>query len=48
MRKGVYPYSYIDSFERLNESQLTKKESFFHELTEYNYSEKEYNHAVHV
>jgi len=27
-RKGVYPYDYVDSFEKLNEKQLPSKEAF--------------------
>ena len=33
-QKGVYPYDYMDSFERFNETQLPSKDDFFSQLTE--------------
>ena len=32
LRKGVYPYEYMDSWERFNETMLPSKESFYSEL----------------
>ena len=32
-QKGVYPYDYMDSFERFNETQLPSKDDFFSQLT---------------
>ena len=32
LRKGVYPYEYMDSWERFNETSLPPKESFYSEL----------------
>ena len=32
LRKGIYPYEYIDSWERFNEESLPDKESFYSEL----------------
>ena len=32
LRKGVYPYEYMDSRERFNETMLPSKESFYSEL----------------
>ena len=29
LRKGVYPYQYVDDFEKLIETTLTKKEEFY-------------------
>ena len=29
LRKGVYPYEHMDSFERFNETILSKKKSFY-------------------
>ena len=29
LRKGVYPYEYMDSFERFNETSLPPKEAFY-------------------
>ena len=31
-RKGVFPYDYIDSIEKLNETELPPKEAFFDKL----------------
>ena len=31
-RKGVYPYEYMDSFERFNETKLPKKEEYYSSL----------------
>ena len=32
LRKGVYPYEYMDSWENFNETELPDKESFYSEL----------------
>ena len=29
LRKGVYPYEYVDSWEKFNETSLPSKEDFF-------------------
>ena len=29
LRKGVYPYEYMDSWERFNEASLPDKKNFF-------------------
>ena len=29
LRKGVYPYDYMDNWERFNETSLPSKESFY-------------------
>ena len=33
LRKGVYPYEYVDNWERFNETLLPNKESFFKNLS---------------
>lgn len=48
LRKGVYPYDYMDSFERLQETQLPPKEVFFSTLTGEHISEEDYDHAQRV
>ena len=32
LRKGVYPYEYMDSWERFNETSLPAKKDFYSEL----------------
>ena len=32
LRKGVYPYEYMDSWERFNETALPNKKAFYSEL----------------
>ena len=44
-RKGVYPYEYMDSLERFNETKLPPKESFYSRLTEEDISDEDYTHA---
>lgn len=47
-RKGVFPYEYVDKYERLEENALPSKESFYSRLTGSNISEKDYIHAQNV
>ena len=44
-QKGVYPYEYMDSFERFQEPQLPPKDTFYSSLTEEGISEIDYTHA---
>ena len=48
LRKGVYPYEYMDSWERFNETSLPPKKDFYSELILEDISEKDYNHAQKV
>ena len=48
LRKGVYPYAYIDEWDKFNEKVLPGKESFHSNLTLENISEKDYAHANNV
>ena len=48
LRKGVYPYEYMDSWERFNETSLPPKKDFYSELTLENITDKDYNHAQKV
>ena len=41
-RKGVYPYSYMDSFEKFEESCLPPKEKFYNDLSKTHISEDEH------
>src|SRR5215469_15786808 len=45
LRKGVYPYDYMDSIERLNEAALPPKEAFYSKLNDSNISAEDYEHA---
>ena len=45
LRKGVYPYEYIDEWDKFNEKVLPGKESFSSNLTLENISETDYAHA---
>ena len=48
LRKGVYPYEYIDEWDKFNEKVLPGKESFYSNLTLGNISEIDYAHANNV
>ena len=45
LKKGVYPYEYMDSWERFNETSLPPKKDFYSELTLQDISNKDYEHA---
>ncbi|XP_011700257.1 PREDICTED: uncharacterized protein LOC105457338 [Wasmannia auropunctata] len=47
-RKGVFPYEYIDCVEKLKETRLPPRESFYSSLTDDTVSESDYAHAVNV
>ena len=47
-RKGVFPYEYIDCFERLQDTCLPPRESFYSSLTGDTISESDYAHAENV
>ena len=48
MRKGVYPYEYMDSWERFEETKLPPKEAFYSKLSDGNISDSDYEHAQRV
>jgi len=48
IRKGVYPYSYFDSFEKFEEQQLPPKSAFYNDLKGEELDQKDYDHAVTV
>ena len=41
-RKGVYPYSYMDSFEKFKETSLPPKEAFFNDLSKKGISDEDF------
>ena len=47
-RKGVYPYEYMDSFERFEEPHLPPKDAFYTSFTEEGISEIDYTHVQRV
>ena len=48
IRKGVYPYEYMDSWERLDETDLPPIEKFYSSLSGSNISPEDYEHALNV
>ena len=44
LRKGVYPYEYMDSWERFNETSLPDKESFYSNLNLESITDEDYEH----
>ena len=47
-RKGVYPYDYVSSLEKLSETQLPPKEEFYSKLNDEDISVDDYQHAINV
>ncbi|KAE9522371.1 hypothetical protein AGLY_017202, partial [Aphis glycines] len=47
-RKGVFPYEYVDSWSKLNDSFLPSKLKFYSTLTDENITDDDYIHAKNV
>lgn len=47
-KKGVFPYDFLDSHEKLNYPCLPPKSSFFNKLNDSNITDEQYNHATKV
>ena len=47
-RKGVYPYDYVSSLDKLSETQLPPKEEFYSKLNDEDKSDEDYQHAINV
>ncbi|XP_057296278.1 uncharacterized protein LOC130625239 [Hydractinia symbiolongicarpus] len=47
-RKGVYPYEYVDSFDKFNETKLPAKDAFYSKLNRTGISDADYAHAQKV
>ena len=45
LRKGVYPYEYMDNWERFNEILLPNKEAFYSNLNMEDITDTDYRHA---
>ena len=48
LRKGVYPYEYMDSWERFNETSLPSKKEFYSNLNMEDIDEIDYRHGNNV
>ena len=46
--KGIYPYEYMDSWERFDENTIPPKEAFYSELNLENITDKDYEHVKKV
>ena len=46
--KGVYPYDYMNAFEKFNDEQLPSKEQFYSRLTEEDITNDDYNKAKQI
>ena len=47
-KKGVYPYDYMDSFEKFNETKLPAKDQFYSILNDEHTPDDDYKHAKRV
>ena len=47
-RKGVYPYEYMDSLEKLKETELPPRKAFYSRLNDEGISDEDYTHAQKV
>ena len=48
LRKGVYPYEYMDSLEKFDKTALPPKKDFYSNLNIENISDEDYAHAQKV
>lgn len=47
-RKGVYPYRYMNSFKKFNETKLPPQQAFYNDLDGKTVSDQDYTHAQRV
>ena len=48
LRRGVYPYEYMDDWEKFNETSLPEKEYFYSHLNMEDITDVDYTHAKKV
>ena len=48
LRKGVYPYEYMDSWEKFHETVLSPKKAFYSNLNLEDISDEDYLHTQQV
>ena len=48
LRKGVYPYDYMDSFDKFDEKKLPPKDEFYSKLKDEKITDEDYKHAKKV
>ena len=48
LRKGIYPYDYMNDMSRFNETTLPPRENFFNLLRDQECNEEDYSHATKV
>ena len=44
-QKGIYPYDFMDSFEKFNQMELPTKDQFYSILNDQHIMDDEYDHA---
>ena len=45
LRKGIYPYDYVDCMNKLDETSLPPKDAFYSKLTGESITDEDYQHA---
>ena len=48
LQKGVYPYEYMDDWEKFNETSLPEKEDFYSHLNMEDITDVDYAHAKRI
>ena len=48
LRKGVYPYEYVDDWQRFDEICLPPKDAFYSTLTDAHITDQDYEHGLAV